>query len=596
MTRAHAAGGTPGGAPRRSSRAAWLACCVLVLACAGCIMPAGFQDSASLQPDSKVAIGDAGKTSDDAKDCSCHTKPHTLPEAICDYIHCLQTPPELRDTAKKDKDAADKNGNGKKNPDEPSKDDSNAKKDNGDKGGKKNPDTAPQADAKEPQTGDQDAKKNPDETDKAKDNGTKDQGDTAKDKDKEPDISWYSAHAQFTGVTQDHDIFRAPYTGTNSLKPNEPMATSITATLFLDARLWEGGELVFNPEIAGGSGFSGTTGIASFPNGEITRVGTIEPTPYIARLFFRQTFGFGGGQEDIEDAANELSGKKDMNRFVISIGKFSATDFADDNTYSHDPRGQFLPWGLMYNGAWDYPANVRGYTYGVSAEYHTQWWTLTYGIFAEPAVANGAELDPHIADANGQVLEWEQRYELNKHKGAIRLLGYLNHAHMGNYSEALAQMPVDPNITLTRAYRFKYGLGLNWEQELTEELGIFGRLGWDNGQSESWAFTEIDRLAEIGLSLKGTCWCRPKDVVGLAYEIDGLSGPHRNYLGAGGLGFIIGDGQLNYSPEQIFDAYYSYQVIKGIFFTLDFQEVLHPAYNRARGPVSIGSARLHLEF
>jgi high affinity Mn2+ porin len=595
MSRRQAAMGMVQRMPAARRLAAWSGCAVLMLACAGCFTVQPCPETRPIQPDSQADTastnGQAAKASDDAKDCNCSAKPHTLPEAICDYIHCLQTPPELRDTAKKDKDAADKNGNGKKSSDTPSKDD----KDNGDKGGKKNPDTAAK-DTKDPQTGDKNGKKAADEGDKAKSDADKDKSDTDKDKDKEPEIAWYSAHAQFTAVTQDHDIFHAPYTGTNSLRPNEPMATSITATLFLDARVWEGGEVIFNPEIAGGSGFSNSSGIASFPNLEITRVGLIEPTPYIARLFFRQTFGFGGGQEDIEDAANELAGKKDINRFVISIGKFSATDFADDNTYSHDGRTQFLPWGLGYNGAWDYPANVRGYTYGVSAEYHTKWWTCAYGIFAENAQANSAALDPHIADANGQLLEWEQRYELDNRKGAIRLLGYLNHAHMGNYSQALAEMPVDPNIILTRNYRFKYGFGLNWEQELTDELGLFGRLGWDNGQSESWSFTEIDRLAEIGLSIKGTCWCRPKDVVGLAYEIDGLSGPHRNYLGAGGLGFIIGDGQLNYSPEQIFESYYSYQVIKGIFFTLDFQEVLHPAYNRDRGPVSIGSARFHLEF
>jgi high affinity Mn2+ porin len=167
---------------------------------------------------------------------------------------------------------------------------------------------------------------------------------------------------------------------------------------------------------------------------------------------------------------------------------------------------------------------------------------------------------------------------------------------MGNYSQAINEMPVNPDITLTRAYRFKYGCGLGWEQEVTRDLGLFARLGWNDGHSEAWAFTEVDRLAEVGLLLKGTSWCRPKDAVGLAVVAEGLSGPHRNYLGAGGLGFILGDGQLRYGPEEILDLFYSFEIHKGITVTLDFQEVNHPAYNRDRGPVSVGSVRLHLEY
>jgi high affinity Mn2+ porin len=414
-------------------------------------------------------------------------------------------------------------------------------------------------------------------------------------KEKKESTPWYSVHEQGTVVTQKHPPFRSPYVGPHSLVPEEPAATTETATLFAAARLWPGGEVVFNPEVAGGRGLSGTQGVAGFPNGEATRVGVPEPTPYIARLFFRQTWGLGGSWEKAEDMPNQIAGPRDIDRVTLTVGKMSAGDIADNNRYSHDPRTQFLNWSLMYNGAWDYPANVRGYTYGIALELNTVFWALHYGIFAEPAVANGAEFDPRFLKANGQVLEVEEHWGIGDHPGKLRELFYLNHAHMGNYREALALMPVDPDVTLTRAYRFKYGFGLNLEQEITRDLGLFARAGWNDGHSESWAFTEIDRTASVGLVLKGRHWRRPDDEVGLAGVINGLSGPHRDYLAAGGLGFIIGDGRLNYAPEQIVEAYYNWQVVKGINVTFDFQGINHPAYNADRGPVAVGTIRVHFE-
>ena len=198
--------------------------------------------------------------------------------------------------------------------------------------------------------------------------------------------------------------------------------------------------------------------------------------------------------------------------------------------------------------------------------------------------------------ANGQVVEWEGRYTLNEHPGALRLLAYLNRAHMGSYSEALEEMPVDPIVASTLAYRIKYGFGLSWQQEVTKDLGVFARLGWNDGHTESWAFTAIDRLAEIGTLFNGRCWCRPNDQVGMAVAAGGLAKIHREYLAAGGLDFIIGDGALSYGPEEVAEIFYNAAVIKGINVTLDFQEVVNPAYNRARGPVSIGSLRVHYEF
>jgi high affinity Mn2+ porin len=436
-------------------------------------------------------------------------------------------------------------------------------------------------------------------------NDDKDKDDKEKDEkekeQKEPEPSWYSAHAQATVVTQNHQrFFRSPYVGANSLLPNESAATSMTGTLFLDARLWEcgcySGELVFNPEIAGGNGFSGTTGLAGFPNGEITRVGVPAPTPYIARLYLRQTWGLGGEQDKVEDGFNQIAGTRDVNRLTFLAGKMSATDLVDDNRYSHDPRAQFLNWALMYNGAWDYPANVRGYTYGLGLDYNEKLWAFRTGAFVEPEVANGAPLDPHFLKALGYVAELEERYFWDEKPGHLRLLAYLNHAHMGNYRQALALMPVEPEITATRAWRIKYGFGISWDQELTKELGIWGRLGWNDGGTETWAFTEIDETASLGLVLKGRRWCRPQDQVGLGVACNGLSSAHADYLAAGGLGFIIGDGRLNYGLEKILELYYNVEIVKAIHVTFDFQEIDHPAYNKDRGPVAIGSIRVHFEF
>jgi high affinity Mn2+ porin len=505
---------------------------------------------------------------------------------VCAYWKCLHSCPCDRDAAAKKDGEKDE---GKKNPEDKSGPDG---KKNGDK---KNGDGEGDKKDKEKEK-DKDEKKDDDKGEKKDGDKDKESG-KAEEKDKS---QWYSAHAQGTVVTQVHDRFRSPYVGPNSLVPVEPAATSETSTLFLAMRLWECGshstELVFNPEIAGGRGFSNSSGIAGFPNLEITRVGVPDPTPYIARLFVRQTCGFGGEQEKVEDGPNQVAGTRDIDRITLTVGKFAATDLVDDNRYSHDGRTQFMPWSFGYNGAWDYPANVRGYTYGVGIELNRKNWALRYGIWAEPEFANSAPLDPHFTKAFGQVVELEERYTLCDHPGKVRLLAYLNRAHMGDYSEALAAMPVNPDVTQTRDYRYKYGFGLSWEQELTKNLGVWARLGWDDGHTESWAFTAIDRLAEIGLLLNGRCWCRPNDQVGLAVGANGLAKSHRDYLAAGGLDFIIGDGRLNYGPEEILELYYNLEVIKGINVTADFQGVNHPAYNRDRGPVAVGSLRVHFEF
>ncbi len=405
---------------------------------------------------------------------------------------------------------------------------------------------------------------------------------------------------QATSIGQMHGSFRSPYQGVNSLENRIEADASITTTLFLGLRLFKDTQLYFNPEIAGGNGFSRVTGIANFPNGEIPRVGSATPKPYLARLYITQDFGFGAERESFESEENQLAGTRPMTRYSITIGRFTVTDFFDNNRYSHDPRTQFMGWGVMYNGAWDYPADVHGYTWGWVHEFHTRHWSLRYGSAAEPRVANGLRLDHRVLVNRGDLFEGEFRYTAGDHPGAIRVLGFLHHANAGSYAEAIRlgeETGTTPDVTATRKNgNLKYGTGINAEQEITKDAGLFVRLGWNDGKTESFAFTAIDRLASGGISVTGRRWRRPQDTVGSAYTASGLSGVHALYLSRGGLDFIIGDGRLNYGPEMVWESYYSYRVLKGFFASFDAQHVTNPAFNRDRGPVWVYSVRLHLEY
>jgi high affinity Mn2+ porin len=407
----------------------------------------------------------------------------------------------------------------------------------------------------------------------------------------------YSFHGQATSVTQGHGDFPAKYSGAHSQTSKSDVETSWTGTLFLGMRFLPGSEVYFNPEVPAGSGIGKVLGIGDFPNGEITRVTSPSPSPNVARLFLRQTIGFGGELEDIADGQNQIAGKQDINRLTITVGKFSASDIFDNNAFAHDPRTQFLNLGLVDDTAWDYPADTRGYTDGLALELNGKNSTARYGIFREPASSNGMELDRHWNRAFGQVVEFEQRFTLCGRAGAIRPMAFLNYAHMGDYREAIDRMPVDPDVKSTRSYSHpKYGVGVSAEQAISSNLGIFARAGWSNGQSEEWAFTEVDRSASLGLSLKGTSWSRANDLVGLGAVVSGLAKDHRDYLAAGGLGGFLGDGRLNYAPEQIVEAFYLVGLTKNIFLTFDYQFVNHPGFNADRGPISIGAFRFHFEF
>ncbi|MDR3748364.1 MAG: carbohydrate porin [Acidobacteriota bacterium] len=422
----------------------------------------------------------------------------------------------------------------------------------------------------------------------------------SKSPDGPADAERWNLFFQATSIGQYHGTFHSPYSGPFSLQDYMERDVSLTTTLFLGLRLEKNTILYFDPEIAGGRGFSGVNGLANSSNGELPRVASAMPKPYVARLYVSHDFGFGGETEAFESEANQLAGRRPINRYTVTAGRFTLTDFFDNNRYSHDPRSQFIGWAVMYNGAWDYPADVRGYTWGWMHEFHTRNWSFRYASAAMPRVANGLRFDRRLFRNRGDVFEGEYRYAIKKHPGAVRLLNYENHANAGNYADAIHQAQTsggNPDVTSTRQNgTLKYGFGLNWEQEITKDVGAFARLGWNDGKTESFAFTAIDRLATGGISISGRRWGRSFDTLGTEFTASGLSGIHASYLTLGGHDFLIGDGRLRYGPEYISETYYSVRLLPGIFASLDLQRVSNPAYNQDRGPVWISSVRMHIEL
>ena len=421
-------------------------------------------------------------------------------------------------------------------------------------------------------------------------------GSKADGADATPDWSDWSIHGQSTFIEQGYPSFNSPYEGPHSLSGASQARNTITATAFVGRRLWEGAEFYFNPEIDQGFGLSDTLGLGGFSNGEAQKSNYPVPHPNIARLFLRQTFGFVGEQEKVEDGPNQIAGKRDVSRLTFTVGKVAVTDFFDDNAYSHDPRATFMNWSLWEAGAFDYPADTIGLTWGAVAELNQKDWALRAGYFLVPVVSNVNPLDLHIPERGGYLVELETRYSVFSQPGKLRLIGWLTRANAGSYSETLDNPLFGVDITQTRRTREKYGLVANLEQAITADLGVFSRLSWNNGKTEIMSFTDIDASGSLGAVLKGTAWHRPDDKIGLAGAINGLSADHRDFIAAGGLGPLIGDGRLNYREERILEAYYAIGLTKWATLTLDYQFVANPAYNADRGPVSIFSTRLHAEF
>jgi len=418
----------------------------------------------------------------------------------------------------------------------------------------------------------------------------------------------WSTHFQLTVINQSHSGFRSPYKGMNSLADSiETGATSVTATLFLGRRLWKGAIVYFDPEMSGGKGLSGALGLGGALNGETYRIGDPQPVVTLARTYIQQVIPLGGdtSYEDLADVANQVADRVPTHRMVISLGKFSTADFFDKNRYSHDPRSQFMNWSLMSNGAWDYPANTRGYTFGGVIEWINPGWALRFSSVAVPKVANHSNMEYVLGKAHSETVEFEKKMRINKRPGLIRLLYSYTASRAPSYTQGLQAVKtgdsallavIDGNGEATGFGGNKSGLFLNLEQSITDDLGLFARAGWNDGKYVSWAFTEIDQTIHLGLSLKGTKWKRADDVVGIAGVVNGISADHRNFLKAGGYGFIIGDGALNYGHEAILEAYYNVRLLPNFWTTFDYQFASNPGYNKDRGPVHVFAVRGHVEF
>jgi len=414
-----------------------------------------------------------------------------------------------------------------------------------------------------------------------------------------------SFHGQATFVDQGYPSFRSPFQGQNSLPGAGTTRETSDTTLYAGLKLWQGAEFWANPEIDQGFGLGDTHGVSGFPSAESYKEGATYPYTRIQRAFLRQTINLGGDVEKVDSDVNQFAGTRSSDRLVLTVGRFGVNDIFDTNKYANNPKTDFLNWTLVNTGTFDYAADAWGYTYGAAAEWYKDRWTLRAGIFdlsATPTGGNsplGPTLDPTFQQFQ-MVAEIEQRYELWEQPGKIKITGFLNRGDAGQYSDAIALalatgQPAD--ISAVRSYTSRPGVSINLEQQVTDSLGIFAKAGWADGNVEPWDFTDDDRTVAGGVSISGKLWGRPDDTVGVAGVFNGISSEHAEFLNLGGLGILVGDGQLtNPGWEKILEAYYSYALTASTRLTLDYQFISNPGFDADRGPVNVFAARVHWQF
>jgi high affinity Mn2+ porin len=408
-----------------------------------------------------------------------------------------------------------------------------------------------------------------------------------------------SIHGQATFIEQYHPPFRSPYSGPLSLDPGRRADETLSVSLFIGGHLWRGAELYVNPEALQGFGLSNSTGIAGFPNGEAFKVGTKGPIGKLSRVFLRQTFALGHATEAVPANQNRLAGQRPVDSITLTVGKYSVVDLFDDNSYAHDSRAGFLNWTINELGAFDMASPAFNYTYGATVEWIQAWRTVRAGFFLEPTYPNSQDIDTTFRQFQ-PVVELEERHAPWGQPGKLKVLLFGKHVGAGSFSRAVASAQATGQTASTAGVRngpvWGYGGGLNLEQRLATNLGIFARASVQSGQYEEFSFTQVEKSVSAGLVLTGPKWGRDNDALGLGVVANGIFAAEQAYLAAGGTGIIIGDGALNYGGEAIVEAYYKLVPWHWAALTLDFQLVNHPAYNRDRGPVSVFGARVHLEL
>jgi len=423
-----------------------------------------------------------------------------------------------------------------------------------------------------------------------------------------PEPDNLSLHGQTTFVWQGYPAIRSPYEGANSLPRGGEGRETVDATLNVGVRLWKGAELWVNPEIDQGFGFADTHGAAGFPSGESYKLGADDPYARLQRYFIRQTINLGGETQKVDADVNVFAGSQMANRLVLWVGKFAVVDVFDTNKYANNPKSDFLNWSLINAGTFDYAGDAWGYTYGAAAEWYQGRFTLRAGAFDLSATpAGGAANAPaygldEIFSQFQLVGEIEERHELWGQPGKIKITGFVSRGRAGNFQDALnlsqaTGLDASDALAAVRTYQSRPGVSVNLEQQVSDNVGVFARAGWADGNVEPWDFTDIDRTVQAGISITGKQWGRPDDTIGIAGVINGIAPVHQAYLNAGGTGILVGDGQLpNPGLEQIVEAYYSYAVSSSTKVSFDYQLIVNPAYNTDRGPVSVFGARVHAQF
>ncbi|WP_248711166.1 carbohydrate porin [Sediminicoccus sp. KRV36] len=371
---------------------------------------------------------------------------------------------------------------------------------------------------------------------------------------------------------------------------------TFSGDLILGRRLWEGAEFVLNGQVIRGFGLSGTRGVAGFPNGEAFRIGSEVPAGFIPRAYLRQTIGLSTDTVPPDGDQQRFNRPLPRERITITAGKFSVLDIFDDNRYAHDPRTQFLNWAFVAGAAFDFANDAKGFTNGVAAEWENGSWGARLGGFQVARRVNSLSLDPQPGRGWQVLAQLDRFYELGGRPGAVRLLGGLSRTRSQTYDALLTGDIEATNENPRGGYRIKQMLVLNMEQELTNSLGAFARLSWNDGRSQQWMYTQMDWAVSAGVSLQGAAWARALDVVGLAGNIGGLSLGQRRFLEAGGLGFIIGDGRLNYRPETVAELYYDARLAPGFNMAANLQFIANPGHNADRGPVAVMGLRLRAAF